>query len=163
MVEEGQVDWPRLKEIVHLAVHFLDNVIELNRYPLPQIAQMTYANRKIGLGVMGWADMLIALGIPYNSEQAIELGEKVMAFINDEGHEASMELAKEGAHSRISKALFLLSRGKAGNRNATVTTMPRRERSPLLRTPHQGSSRFLPSPSSGRFWTTIFFRSPSAV
>ena len=74
---------------------------------------MTYANRKIGLGVMGWADMLIALGIPYNSEQAIELGEKVMAFINDEGHEASRGLAKREAHFRISKAPLFCSSGRA--------------------------------------------------
>ena len=91
---DGGVDYSRLKEVVTLGVHFLDNVIDVSEYQIPQIAEITRLNRKIGLGVMGWADLLILLGIPYDSEGAIKLGEEVMGFISREALEASVELAK---------------------------------------------------------------------
>lgn len=93
--QEQKVDWPELRKTVHYATRFLDNVIDVNRYLIPDIEQKAYGNRKIGLGVMGWAEMLIGLGIPYDSEEAVKLGETLMAFINKESFEASRHLAEE--------------------------------------------------------------------
>lgn len=90
------IDWDRLRTTIHNGVRFLDDVIEVNRYPVDQIAKITReGNRKIGLGVMGWADLLFRLGIPYDSEEATELGERIMKFISEEADAASEALAEE--------------------------------------------------------------------
>jgi ribonucleoside-diphosphate reductase alpha chain len=123
MVKDGAVDWTRLKDVIYLSVHFLDNVVEINKYPLPEIAAITLGNRKIGLGVMGWADMLIMLGISYDSEEARQLAGEVMKFINDSGHRASRKLARErGAFANFKNSVYDQKR-EPPIRNATVTTI----------------------------------------
>ena len=99
MLREGdgsvEIDYPKLAKTIKTAVRFLDNVIDVNKFPLPQIEEMTRKTRKIGLGVMGFADMLIQLGIPYNSEEALNLASEIMKFVSDEATRASEELGKE--------------------------------------------------------------------
>ena len=121
--EKKEINWGKLKNIVHLSVYFLDNVIDVNKFPLPEIEKMTRTNRKIGLGVMGWADMLIKLEIPYNSEEAVQLGEKIMKFISDEAKIKSQELAqKRGAFPSFNESVFA-ENGAKKLRNATLTTI----------------------------------------
>lgn len=122
-LEDGsyQLNYDRLGKTVDKAVHFLDNVIEINRYPLKEIDFTTKQIRKIGLGIMGFADMLLYLGVPYNSEEGVALGEKLMSFITARGKSKSKELAK----TRGSFPLFETSTLKDGDpiRNGTVTTI----------------------------------------
>ena len=122
MVEDGKVNWKKLRETVRSAVLFLDNVIDANRFPLKQIAQMTEANRKIGLGVMGFADMLIKLGFRYDSEEALKLAEKVMKFVTEEARKKSLELGEErGSFPNFDRSVW--KDKYSSMRNATITTI----------------------------------------
>ncbi len=118
-----EIDYVKLAETVKTAVRFLDNVIDVNKFPLPQIAEMTRKTRKIGLGVMGFADMLIRLAIPYDSEEALRTASGTMHFINEEAYKASVELAKErGVFPVFSGSSYDTAAGPR-LRNASCTTI----------------------------------------
>jgi ribonucleoside-diphosphate reductase alpha chain len=120
-IKDNAVDWIKLEKTIKIAVHFLDNVLDMNKYPIKQIADITLANRKIGLGVMGWADMLLYLNIPYGSNASFKLADKVMKFIQLKSHEASEELAiKRGVFPNFNKSIYANSKAI---RNATTTTI----------------------------------------
>ena len=117
------VDWDRLRDCVRESVHFLDNVIDANKYPTLDVEKLTKGNRKIGLGVMGFADALIRMGIPYNSDEALRHGEEIMRFIQDEGHKKSIEIGEARGSFPNFEGSIWRKRGHKAMRNATVTTV----------------------------------------
>jgi ribonucleoside-diphosphate reductase alpha chain len=122
MVKNGEINWEKLQKTVRNAVHFLDNVIDENRYPLKEIEVRTKANRKIGLGVMGFADMLIKLRIRYSSYEAIKIAEEIMGVISEEARKKSVELGEErGSFPNFEKSIW--KDEYSAMRNATVTTI----------------------------------------
>lgn len=121
MFVDNKFSYEKLRHTIHIAVHFLDNVIDANNYPLPEIEKITKGNRKIGLGVMGFADCLIKMGIPYDSESALNFADELASFIQTEARQASRKLGeKRGSFPNIDKSIF---KGSQPMRNATVTSI----------------------------------------
>lgn len=121
-VKDGKVDWERLRHVTRTAVRLMDNVIDLFDFPVRQVTELALKNRRIGLGIMGFADMLYELGVAYNSEEGIKMGEKVMGVITSEAHKMSQILAKEkGAFPNLPESVF--AKKKIKMRNAALTTV----------------------------------------
>ena len=118
---ELSIDWDEMERVVRLAVRFLDDVIEMNPYPLPEIDQTVKSNRRIGLGIMGWAELLFLLGIPYDNQEAIDLADRIMSFVKEKSHDQCAKLAEErGPFPNWSKSIYKDVRPM---RNSTVTTI----------------------------------------
>src|SRR5215831_16023577 len=118
---EMAIDWDEMDRVVRLAVRFLDDVIEMNPYPLPEIDHTVKSNRRIGLGIMGWADLLFLLGIPYDGEEAVELADRLMAFVKEKAHDQCARLAEErGPFPNWSRSIY---KDRRPMRNSTVTTI----------------------------------------
>lgn len=120
---KAAIDWDRLKESVYYAVRFLDNTIDINNFPLAKVEQMSKGTRRIGLGVMGFADVLIKLGVPYNSDEAVVLAEQLMKFVNDEAHKASEQLGEEKGSFPYFDISVWPKKGVKARRNSAVTTI----------------------------------------
>ncbi|MFC2075416.1 ribonucleotide-diphosphate reductase subunit alpha, partial [Bdellovibrionota bacterium] len=123
MIEDGVLDEEKLKRTTELAVHFLDNVIDINKYPLPEIEQITKANRKIGLGVMGYADALLKQNIKYDSDEALAFAERTMEIISEGAKKCSQKLAKERGVFPNFPGSRLEEKGDSPQRNATLLTI----------------------------------------
>ncbi len=124
LARNGKLNWARLQECIHLGVRFLDNVIEVNRYIIPEVEKITRGNRKIGLGIMGFSDLLIQLGISYASPAAVAWAQKIMRFIQQEAHQYSVELARErGTFPNYKHSIYYGRGQKYRLRNATCTTI----------------------------------------
>ncbi len=122
--QTSEVDWDALAEAIPVCVRFLDNVIDVNHYPIPEIQEMTLKTRKIGLGVMGWADLLFQLRLPYDSDEALKLGERMMAFIQEKADAASEALAGErGVFPAWEDSIYADGRKQRKLRNSTRTTV----------------------------------------
>jgi ribonucleoside-diphosphate reductase alpha chain len=122
MVKGSSPDWEKIAERVRWGIRFLDDVIEVNKFPMPQIKRITFANRKIGLGVMGFADMLIKLGIPYGSKKSVDLAVRLMSFVRKESLAASAKLAAErGTFPNFKRSVY--AKKNLRLRNATVNTI----------------------------------------
>ncbi len=117
------IDWDKLRDTVHKAVHFLDNVIDMSKFPVDKIGEMVRSNRKVGLGVMGFADLILQLGVPYSSEEAVGVADDVMGFINEEARRTSIALARVRGNFPNFLDSIWAQRDFDGIRNATLTTI----------------------------------------
>jgi ribonucleoside-diphosphate reductase alpha chain len=166
-VRDGDVDWDGLRRAVHLCTHFLDNVIDANRYPLEEITSLAQRIRRIGLGVMGWADFLICLGVPYNSDEAIEWARRLMAFVDEESKVESERLAeRRGVFPEWERSIWgpdsTCARDAAGNR---VRPMRRLRNCNLTTVAPTGTISILAGCSSGiePLFAVAFMRNQAGV